>query len=164
MRWIVVRVKSQQIQIAIKNLEQSGFNCYCPYLNIQEKGKVTRTPMFSGYIFVEIDPKNINKWKKINSHRGVLRMLMSTSGYPGTLPIGFVETMMGRGETWLHLDRVIKLHKGQQIRFTAGQFSGIGGIVQWTNKERIALLINLLGQETVVQSTTNLVAPVELVV
>lgn len=161
MRWIVVQVKSQCEDLAIKNLEESGFTCFCPRLNFQKGLKVEKRPMFPGYIFVEIDLLDMPVWRTINSHRGAIRMLMLTSGCPGTLPIGFIEALIERGDVFKDFNEVVNFVKGQKIHFTAGPLSGISGIVQWTNKERVLLLVDLLGREILVQSTTNLIAPTE---
>lgn len=161
MRWIVVQVKSQCEDLAIKNLEESGFTCFCPRLNFQKGSKVEKRPMFPGYIFVEIDLLDMPVWRTINSHRGAIRMLMLTSGCPGVLPVGLVEDLISRGDVFTDFNQVVKLVRGQKIQFTAGPLSGISGIVQWTNREKVALLVDLLGRETLVQSTTNLIAPIE---
>lgn len=160
MRWIVVQVKSQCEDLAIKNLEESGFRCFCPRLSYQRGSKVERKPMFAGYIFVEIDLLDMPKWRTIKSHRGAIKMLMLTSGCPGVLPEGFVEGLIEQGDVLQNFNEVVKLAKGQKIRFTAGALSGIEGRVQWTHKERVGLLVDLLGRETLVQSTTNLVSPI----
>ena len=160
MHWTVAQVKSQCEDLAVKNLEESGFTCFYPRLTLQRCLTVEKRPMFPGYIFVEVDLCDMPMWRTIKSHRGVIKMLMRNSGCPGTLPAGLVEEMIVRGDLLHDFNDVIKLVKGQKIRFTAGPLSGIEGRVQWTNKERVALLIDLLGRETLVQSTTNLVSPI----
>jgi transcription antitermination factor NusG len=160
MRWIVVQVKSQCEDLTVENLEESGFRCFYPRLTVQRGAKVEKRPMFPGYIFVEIDLLDMPKWRTIKSHRGAIKMLMLTSGCPGVLPTGLVEAMIERGDLLADFNDVVKLVKGQKIRFTAGPLSGIHGVIQWTNKERVSLLVDLLGRETLVQSTTNLVSPI----
>ena len=160
MRWSVVQVKSQCEELAIKNLEESGFIGFYPRLTLQKGSKTEKRPMFPGYIFVEIDLLDMPKWRTINSHRGVYKMMMRASGCPGILPIGLVEAMIERGDLLATFNDVVKLVKGQRIKFTSGPLCGLNGIIQWTNKERIALLVDLLGREILVQSTTNLISPV----
>jgi transcriptional antiterminator RfaH len=161
MRWVVVQVKSKSEEAAIKNLKESGFNCFCPYLTTRRGTKINRRPMFTGYIFVEINLLDMPVWRTISSHRGVIKILMLTSGCPGTLPTGLVEGLIEQGDLLEDFNEVIKMTKGQKIRFTAGPLCGMNGIVHWTNRERIALLVDLLGLQTIVQSTTNLVTPIE---
>jgi transcriptional antiterminator RfaH len=161
MRWIAVQVKSHCEDLAIKNLEESGFTCFYPRLTLQRGSVVEKRPMFPGYIFVEIDLLDMPVWRTINSHRGVYKMMMYASGCPGMLPIGLVESMIARGDLLQDFNDVMKLVKGQKIRFTAGPLSGITGTIQWTQKQRVSLLIDLLGRETLVQSTTNLIALIE---
>jgi transcription antitermination factor NusG len=159
MPWIVVQVKSQCEDYAIKNLEQSGFKCYCPKLTLQNDAKKIPVPMFRGYIFVEIDLANARAWKSISSHRGVYKMLGAASGMPALLPKGFVEALIDQGSFVEDLVKPVQYEKGQKIIFTVGPLSGISGIVHYSNKERVALLVELLGMHTIVQSTTRMIAP-----
>lgn len=161
MRWSVVQVKSQCEDLAIKNLEESGFRCFYPRLTLRKGLELEKRPMFPGYIFVEIDLLNMPVWRTINSHRGVYKMMMRASGCPGILPIGVAEEIIERGDLLQDFNDVVKLIRGQKILFTAGPLSGIHGTIQWTNKERVLLLVDLLGRETLVQSTINLISPVE---
>lgn len=159
MQWIVVQVKAQHEEVAIRNLEESGFRGFCPKLTLRKGTKSETIPMFRGYIFVEIEPENMPMWRTISSHRGVLKILMRSQGCPGYLPPGFVEKLMEQGTVLEDLNVLHQFVKGQKIKFTAGPLSGINGIVHSTNRERIALLVDLLGQDTVVQSTVHMVAP-----
>lgn len=86
---------------------------------------------------------------------------MLASGCPGVLPVGFVEKLIQAGDLIQDFTEVVKLVKGQKILFTAGPLCGINGTVHWANKERVSLLVNLLGRETLVTTTANLIAPVE---
>lgn len=160
MHWIVVQVKPQQEEVAVKNLAESGFTCYCPQLTLRKGLKVVKQPMFTGYIFARIELEEMPVWRTINSHRGVLRMLMTSSGKPGLLPEGWVEELQTHEGEIKDFEQVVQLTRGQKIRFTAGPLNGIEGKVQWTNRERVGLLIDLLGRDTLVQSTINLVSPV----
>lgn len=164
MQWIVVQVKSQHEEVAIRNLEESGFTCYCPKLTLRRGNKTETIPMFRGYVFVEIEPADMPFWRTIASHRGVLRILMLTSGRPGYLPLGFVQQLVEQGNVVQDMSPLIEYQKGVKIKFTAGPLSGITGIVHSTNKERVALLVDLLGQDTIVQSTVHMIAPAERLV
>lgn len=161
MQWIVVQVKSQHEEVAIRNLEESGFKCFGPKLTLRKGDKSETVPMFRGYIFVEIEPEDMPFWRTIASHRGVLKILMLASGRPGYLPAGFVQALMDQGNRVEDLNVLMEYTKGQKITFTAGPLSGIDGIVHTTNRERVSLLVDLLGQDTIVQSTVHMIAPAE---
>ena len=161
MQWIVVQVKSQHEEVAVRNLEESGFTCYYPKLTLRSGQRSETIPMFRGYIFVEIEPGDMPFWRTIPSHRGVLRILMLASGRPGCLPIGFVPKLIEQGNIVQDMSPLIEYQKGVKIKFTAGPLSGITGVVHTTNRERVSLLVDLLGQDTIVQSTVHMIAPAE---
>ncbi|MGD9671815.1 MAG: transcription termination/antitermination protein NusG, partial [Hyphomicrobiaceae bacterium] len=153
------QTKSGHEEVAVINLKESGFNVFCPHVQVRRARHHERRPMFLGYIFVEIDLLDVGKWRTIRSHRGVIKLLTFMSGCPAALPEGFVEALKGQGDLIQKFDDAVRFAKGQKILFTAGPLSGIEGRVQWTNKERISLLIDLLGRQRVVQTTTNFIAP-----
>jgi len=160
MKWVVVQVKSQKEAEAIKNLKESGFNGYCPQISLRKGTKMETIPMFRGYIFVEIEPSDMPFWRTISSHRGVHRILMQSSEKPATLPDGFVEQLIETGNLVEDDTSLIEYKKGTKIKFTAGPLYGIHGIVHWSNKQRVTLLVDLLGTDTIVQSTVHIIAPV----
>lgn len=160
MRWVVVQVKSQREDVAIKNLRETGFECYCPKLVKRTKRGDVQVPMFPGYIFAHVDLANMPLWRTIRSHQGVLKLLMQTCSDPGVLPLGWVEGLIERGPLVVDFEQIVNFTKGQKIRFTAGPLSGIEGKIHWTDKQRVALLIDLLGKDTIVYSTIQLIAPI----
>lgn len=161
MKWIVVQTKSLCEFLAIRNLEESGFRCYCPRLALRTHDGLVLKPMFAGYIFAQIEPEDVGRWRKINSHRGVYKILASPSGHPAMLPDGLVEKLIAQGDAVEDLKPFAEFTKGQKIHFTTGPLQGINGIVHWSNKERVSLLVNLLGMDTIVQSSAHLLAPAE---
>lgn len=159
MRWVVVQVKPQREELAMKNLRESGFECYCPKILKQGKRKQLEGAMFPCYIFVHINPADMPRWRTIASHRGVFRILMKTCSEPGVLPEGWVEELIARGPVTVDFEQVVNFTKGQKIVFTAGPLAGIEGKIHWTDRQRVALLIDLLGKDTLVYSTVQLIAP-----
>lgn len=160
MQWVVVQVKGQCEEQAVRNLEETGFTCHLPRLTLRKGIRTETKPMFKGYIFVQIEPEDMPLWRTINSHRGVIRILSNKSGKPKFLPVGLVEHMIELGDVVENITTLMEYHKGQKIRFTAGPLSGINGVVHWNNRERVALLVDLLGTDTIVQSTVHMIAPV----
>jgi transcriptional antiterminator RfaH len=159
MRWIVVQVKSQHEERAVRNLEETGFRCFFPKLLLQKGDKLEKRPMFVGYIFVEIEPEDMPMWRTIKHHRGVIQILGSKSGNPAYLPSGFVERMIESGDVVEDQGPSIKYAKGQKIKFTSGPFLGITGIVHWNNNQQVALLVDILGTNTIVQTSVHIISP-----
>lgn len=160
MRWIVVMVKSQQEESALRNLMESGFHCYLPQLTLRKGRKTKLIPMFRGYLFVQVDPEDMPVWRTIGSHRGVIKILMRTNSLPAFLPDMFVPLLIEQGVREENTELVVEYKKGARIKFTTGPLVGILGIVHWSNKQRVSLLVDLLGTDTIVQSTVHMIAPI----
>lgn len=160
MRWVVAMVKSQQEDLALKNLRESGFECYLPQLTLRKGTKTTLIPMFRGYLFVHVNPLDMPVWRTIGSHRGVIKLIMRTDSSPAFLPDMFVPLLMEQGIREENTEQVVEYKKGEKIKFTTGPLYGIHGIVHWSNKQRVTLLVDLLGTDTIVQSTVHMIAPV----
>lgn len=65
--WYLIKVKLREELRAVTHLENQEFEAYCPqYL---EKGR--ETILFPGYIFAHLTHKDMNRYHKIRSTRGV---------------------------------------------------------------------------------------------
>ena len=69
-QWYLIKTKSRQENIAIKNLKNQNFNVYCPFTTISNKIVV----LFPGYVFIQLD-KNTQNWAPIRSTKGVLNFV-----------------------------------------------------------------------------------------
>ena len=83
--WLVVRIKPNQDNIALKNLERQSFESFQPTYIIStrkhNKFKEVTKPVFPGYLFVAIDVAETN-WHKINNTRGVSNIIVFGSKIP----------------------------------------------------------------------------------
>ena len=69
--WYLIKVKSREELRALENLEYQGFEAYCPtYL---ESGR--DAILFPGYVFVRLCSKDLERYHKIRSTRGVSRIV-----------------------------------------------------------------------------------------
>ena len=69
-QWYLIKTKSRQENIAIKNLKNQNFNVYCPFTTISNK----IVALFPGYVFIQLD-KNTQNWAPIRSTKGVLNFV-----------------------------------------------------------------------------------------
>ena len=76
--WMIVKIKPNSYDLAIRNLERQGFETFLPKMEVtikkQNKFLNNNVYVFPGYIFVGIDKQNFN-WIKINSTYGVSKVL-----------------------------------------------------------------------------------------
>ena len=69
--WYLVKAKVREELRAVDNLENQGFEAYCPqYL---EKGR--SAVLFPGYLFVRLGSDDLERFHKIRSTRGVTAMV-----------------------------------------------------------------------------------------
>lgn len=151
LRWCVVQTLLREEDRAIENLKRQAFNVFYPLLR-EHRGKTLKVvPMFSRYVFVEIETDELD-WLQISSTRGVKRIMTTCLERPSLLPVGWVEALMSAGEiTDVFLDG-LAFKKGDVIEFTEGPFQGQRGVCQWTSEKRVALLLDLLGRQTMVMT------------
>ena len=65
--WYLLKTKVREEFRAQEHLENQNFEVYCPI--IKEKGK--SAPLFAGYLFIQLDTKDLPSYHKIRSTRGV---------------------------------------------------------------------------------------------
>ena len=85
-------------------------------------------PVFSGYIFVVLNPKR-DRWRSINGSFGVAR-LISAPHRPTPVPMGVVGALLASIDE-LGLVRFDgDLKPGQPVRVVAGSFAQVLGVLQ----------------------------------
>jgi transcription antitermination factor NusG len=88
-------VQPHPFTYALRNLVSQGFTTYCPtkrehWVWHGKKRERERT-IFNNYLFVMLDLRSVDqKWRKINSTRGIIRLLPIHSEFPDPLPNQFV--------------------------------------------------------------------------
>lgn len=152
MGWCVAMTKPQQGDLAVKNLERQGFRVFNPLLREHKGKRVITKAMFPGYLFVELLVGEESEWKSAHYSFGVQRVIHATLDRPSYLPTGFVENLLLAGGVIDHFEEVIKFQKGNQLIVTEGPFAGQVGICHWSGEKRVAILLSLLGRQTIVVS------------
>ena len=74
-RWYVVQSKPGQAERAAQELQNQGFEVFCPTIKVERVRSGKRMekiePLFPGYVFIELSELTSN-WRPIRSTRGVL--------------------------------------------------------------------------------------------
>lgn len=152
MGWCVAQVKPQRESWALENLERQGFRGFMPLLREHRGKHIFTKVMFPNYLFVEVPVGEESDWKTINYTRGVTRVLASSMERPSYIPTGFVENLIALGGIIDQFETCISFNRGDQLVFLQGPFMGQAGICQWSSEKRVALLLSVLGRETMVVS------------
>ena len=144
MDWFVVRTKTRQELRAIHHLEEQGFNVYCPqrpkYNGLKEV--VGRQVLFPGYCFVQSGELSI---ASIRSTPGVIGLVsFGPQGTPATLVPAALEAI--HVVEAFHCEKASGL-TGGTIRLIQGPFKGFKGLYSKRSKDRVEVLLTLLGQQ-----------------
>ena len=145
MDWFVVRTKARQELRAVHHLEEQSFKVYCPQVpkyNGLKEG-VGKQVLFPGYCFVQSSELSI---ASIRSTPGVIGLVsFSLEGKPATLApaalkaIHLVEAC--------HCEKVSGLKSGGAVSLIEGPFKGFKGLYSKRSKDRVEVLLTLLGHQ-----------------
>ena len=141
--WYLIKTKSRQEHVAIKNLENQKYSTYCPTVKIKNKHMV----LFPGYLFIYLDKEKEN-WSPIRSTKGVsnfVRFGLNFAQVPDTV-IKFLKS-----NEHIHKEKFNNLKSfklGDKIQITDGVFKNCVAIFNSSKpQERVVLLMNILGQQ-----------------
>jgi transcriptional antiterminator RfaH len=143
--WYVVHTKPRQEGRALENLQNQGFTCFLPTIQLQklrnQRVQVVTEPMFSRYLFIQLDDQTQN-WGPIRSTLGVSK-LVSFGPQPAKVPPEFVAFLQeAPPET---LERMFA--PGDTVQVAAGPLQGLEGkYLAHDGETRAFVLIELLGQ------------------
>jgi len=156
--WFVLRSQTKREHIAAKILKDlDGVEVFCPrirYKKVTRRGKIWwMEPLFPGYLFAKFHYPE--RYRQVTASHGV-STIVQFGGRTPDLPERVIS----------HIRELIKEHseeeviefkpiieKGDEIEIADGAFKGIEGVViePVSGEERVKILIELLGQEQVVE-------------
>jgi transcriptional antiterminator RfaH len=162
-RWFVAHTQPHAESKAMAHLNRQGFEIYFPrYLKRRRHARRIETvvaPLFPRYLFVAVDV-TAQRWRSIYSTVGVAR-LVCNGDEPAAVPVGVVEALKGREDTggFIKLDSRPAFRPGDKIRVLDGAFTSCLGLFEsLAERERIAILLDLLGRKVRVVLDADLVA------
>jgi transcriptional antiterminator RfaH len=162
-RWFVAHTHPHAEGRATAHLNRQGFDIYFPrYLKRRRHARRIETvaaPLFPRYLFVAID-LNVQRWRSIYSTVGVSRLVCNGDD-PTPVPDGIVEALKQREDAggFIKLDTRPRFRAGDKIRVLDGAFSSCLGLFEgMAERERIAILLDLLGRKVRVVLDADLVA------
>ena len=150
MHWYLIHTKPRQENIALENLQQQGYTCYLPLLNVEKirRGKlaVVLEALFPRYLFIQLDTAlSSQSWTPIRSTKGVNR-LVAFGGQPVKVDETLVSILKVAEEN--QPERLQKMFaEGDKVQLTQGAFAGLEGIYQMADGEsRAMVLIEILSK------------------
>lgn len=163
-RWFVVRTHPRGEFKALANILRQGFDAYLPrYLKRRRharKADIVQSPLFPGYLFVEMDPDQA-RWRALNSTVGVSELVCS-NGRPAPLPEDVIADIREREDArgYVVLGRQSALKPGDRVRITEGAMADQVGIFDClSDRDRVFLLLDLLGRQVRVTMPLGALAP-----
>jgi len=161
-RWYIAQTQPHSETKASLHLGRQGFDFYLPqYLKKRRHARRVETiaaPLYPGYIFVAFDYR-VQRWRSIHSTVGISRLLCHGDQL-APVPEGIVEELKRREDDrgLIQLERRARFHPGDAVRVVAGAFSECLGLYESTDeRERVAILLNLLGRKVRVRLDSGLV-------
>lgn len=160
--WYVAQTQQRSEERARINLERQGFRTYLPrYRRTRRHARrcdVVRVPLFPGYIFIELDPKHA-PWRSINGTFGVAR-LVCHGAEPAAVPQGIVEQLTAReNDEGLIPVEAPPFRRGERLRIISGAMADCLGLFErMADRDRVILLLDLLGQKVRVEAPQSAVA------
>ena len=150
--WYVVRTKPRSEGVADENLLRQGYRTYLPRLKVLKRPRrlprVLFEPMFPRYLFVQ--PRHAgHSIAPVRSTQGVVSILRF-GGVPAVVQACTLEGIRAI-ECRQHATDLADLdpiQPGRTIVVTSGPLTGLQGLVSMISRDRVSVLMSLLGRET----------------
>lgn len=152
--WYLVYTKPKQENVALLNLQQQGFHAYLPlyknFKNTLGSGYLGFEAMFPRYVFFQ--PANAaQSIASARSTRGVVS-LVRFGFEPAVVKDHTVQAIRQFEESRNNagLAEISPLQPGTSVRFKHAALKGLQGLVKSVSSKRVAVLLELLGQDQLV--------------
>ena len=162
-RWYVVQTQISAEAKAAHNLVRQGFEIYLPrYLKRRRHARkvdFVAAPLFPRYMFVQIDFE-VQRWRSIQSTFGVSHFITNGED-PAVVPTGVIGSLRVRedGNGFVKLDHRPTFVTGDKVQVLSGPFMGsFGFFEELDDRDRVAILLELLGRKVRVMLDVDLVA------
>ena len=152
--WYVVHTQPNNEAKATFNLKRQNFDVYLPLFRRKRRhaGRIELVPrpFFPGYLFVVIDPEH-ERWRSVNGTFGV-RHLITQGNQPLPVPISVIESLKCMEDSFgLITPGTPSFAPGQRIEICEGPMAmHVGLFCRMSEKERVVLLLHILGREVAV--------------
>jgi transcriptional antiterminator RfaH len=162
LQWFAVHTHPQGEMTALRNLVRQGFEVYLPrYLKQWRHARRVEkraVPLFPRYLFVQLNVAEM-RWRAIASTIGVSG-LICRGEVPAPVRDDIIQEIRDRenADGMIHVND-ISFRKGDPLQVTSGPLLNAIGIFDGvSDRDRVLLLLNLLGRKIRVAVPTDFVA------
>jgi transcriptional antiterminator RfaH len=163
--WYVVHTRPRAEARAALNLARQGFTCYLPrYAKSRRHARrieQVTAPLFPRYLFVALDLAT-QRWWSIRSTFGVADLVYNGE-QPAPVASSIIQELKAREDEqgFVTLPRRPRFVPGDTVRIIDGVFSACLGLFEgMADRERVAVLLELLGRKVRVVMGEEALAPV----
>ena len=145
MDWLVVRTKARQEGRAMNHLQEQGFKVYCPQIPKYDvvNEVVGKKVLFPGYCFVESGERSVSS---IRSTPGVIALVsFGLERKPAVVNAGVLDEI--RRVEAFYGEKSPGLQSGDVVSITGGPFKGLQGLYSKKSKDRVEVLLIVLGRQ-----------------
>jgi transcriptional antiterminator RfaH len=150
--WYVVHTKVRQEQIAFDNLARQGYTAYLPRIKILKRSRGRQQaqlePLFPRYTFFQ-PGSAAQSIAPVRSTLGVTTIVRFGQEPAVMRP----ETLMGIRDFEARQNQspdedISPFQRGGRVRVVDGPLTGFEGLISVVSRERVVVLMQLLGQDT----------------
>lgn len=160
-RWLCAQVRAGCEFRSAFGLQERGYETFVPVFEQRrtwsDRIKLVQVPLFTGYVFLKFNAESI--YPAVTAP-GVLR-LVGTGAMPTAMEDSEIEALQLTARLNLPCGPFEFLEVGQEVMVRLGPLSSIKGkIVQFKNKQRLILSINLIKRSVFVDIDRYEVTPI----
>jgi transcription termination/antitermination protein NusG len=144
-QWYAVYTRSRHEKIVGQQMVRGSIDHFLPLYETVRKWKDRRAkvqlPLFPGYLFVRIAPRNRLRVLQVPGVVG----LVGSNGMPVALPQAEIETIRDALQHGIHAEPHRYLKVGSRVRIKAGALEGLTGILQMKKGQmRVVVAVELI--------------------
>jgi transcription antitermination factor NusG len=153
-KWYALYTKPRWEKKIDMLLKKKGIECWCPLQKLEkqwsDRKKIIEEPLFRSYVFVRIEETESAKVKMTD---GVLNFVFYL-GKPAIIreeEIDMIQKYLGEKEATLQLISDEGFREDTKIRINYGVFMDREGVVTYSDKKKVYVRLQSLGQVMVVE-------------
>ncbi len=171
--WFCAQYHPGQLLLAAANLTRQGFTFHAPLEELPPTPKVPGVPrwrpLVSGYLFISFDPLR-DPWQRLFHTYGMKRVIISEAEQPLEVPRSALRAFLNSKQEFVVAPPqpeasqpaptpAMAIKRGDALDVVSGPFAGNRGVVTLSSKNRIKLLLAIMGGEVEVTVRSDQVQP-----
>ena len=163
LHWFCLRAKPKTERITSRLLRaEAEIEVFCPFLRFERARRSGRLwvteAMFPGYLFARF--RYLTQFRQVQATRGVMT-IVNFGGVPSAVPDSIIGDLRNsvQDEETVVIEPTVEI--GEEVNVVEGPFRGIKAVVSrvMPGRERVALLLEVLGMEREVEVGLKSVLP-----